>query len=262
MYQANSDVNSLADTILNEMRNVIPLTVAAVFLSAAVAMFLTGVDDLASVIGWSLILLTGTAAALLLTFSRQEVSAALQVAVSRGIHRGTRPSEMITMITMISDLSRRVGLVGLVDIRTTSTELREVCTLVAGAADELTIRLQLEKRRHIEKAAHKLVFSVLVFASVYAALLGALGSVVQFAHLEDLAMQTLESSWAGGLLPLITGVSLALFVVILIGRINVSHLREMVNLEIAYQGGAMILEDNNASRVQTRLTELLPPGMK
>ncbi len=262
MYQANSDFSSIADTILNEMRNVIPLVVAALFLSSAVAMFLTGVEDAALVIGSSVVVLTGTTAALLLTFARQEVSAALQVAVTRGIQRGTLPSEMITMITMLSDLSRRIGLVGLVDIRTSSSELREVCSLVAGAADELTIRMQLEKRRQVEKAAHKMVFSVLVLAAVYAAILGLLSSVVQFIRMSGLAVQPADGVWAVSLLPVICGFALALFVVVLIGRVNVSHLRELVNLEIAYQGGAMILEDNNAQRVRIRLSELLPPGMK
>lgn len=262
MYEVNSNVNSFADSVLNEMRNVIPLIVAAMFLTAAIAMFLTGVDDIASVIGSSLGVLTGTTAALLLTFSRQEVSAALKLVVSRGIQRGTHPGEMITMITMLSDLSRRVGLVGLIDIRTSSSEIREVCTLVAGAVDEMTIRMQLEKRRQVEAAAHKMVFSVLVFAGIFAVFLGMLGSVIQFTRLQGMTGAGSEFLWAYTLLPLICGFALALFASVLAGRVSVSHLREMVNLEIAYQGGAMILEDNNAQRVQARLSELLPPGMR
>jgi flagellar motor component MotA len=262
VYQTNAGVHSFADTFLNEMRNLIPLIIAAMLLMAACAMFLTGIDDIASVIAASLVVLTGTVAALLLTFSRQEVAAAMQAAITRGIQHRTAPSEMITMITMLSDLSRRVGLVGLVDIRTSSSELREVCALIAGAADEVTIRMQLEKRRIMEIAAHKMVFSVLVFAGVYAVVLGMLGSIVQFTRMQSGSGQLLESPIAISLLPLICGLSLALFVVILIGRINVAHLREMVSLEIAYQGGAMILEDNNAERVKMRLADLLPPGME
>jgi len=262
VYQADSDIDSLAEVLLKEMRNVVPLLIAALFLTAASAMFLTGVDDLMRVIGTAVVILTGTGAALLMTFSRQEVSAALQVTVSRGIQRGTQPSEMITMITMLSDLSRRVGLVGLVDIRTSSAELREVCALVAGAADEMTIRVQLEKRQQIEQAAHRMVVSVLIFAAIYAVILGATGSVIQFTHFQVTPGVNAEPTWTVSLLPLVSGLALSLFVAILVGRINVSHLREMVSLEIAYQGGAMILEDNNAQRVQIRLSELLPPGMR
>lgn len=262
MYQANSNVDSITEALLKEMRNVVPLLIAALFLTAAIAMFLTGVDDLFSVIGSSILVLTGTAAALLITFSRMEVSAALQATVSRGIQRGALPSEMITMITMLSDLSRRVGLVGLVDIRTSSSELREVCTLIAGAADEVSIRMQLEKRQQIENAAHKMVVNVLVFAGIYAIIIGATGSIVQFTHLNADSGQAVSASLAVSFLPLVCGFSLGLFVAILVGRVNVAHLRELVSLEIAYQGGAMILEDNNAQRVQMRLTELLPPGMR
>ena len=262
VYQANSDLDSITDALLKEMRNVVPLLIAALFLTAAIAMFLTGVDDMLSVIGSSVFVLTGTAAALLVTFSRREVSAALQATVSRGIQRGTLPAEMITMITMLSDLSRRVGLVGLVDIRTSSSELREVCALIAGAADEMTIRMQLEKRQQIENAAHKMVVNVLVFAGVFAVMLGATGSIVQFTHFSSTAGQGVEASWAVSMLPLVCGFALGLFIAILVGRVNVAHLRELVSLEIAYQGGVMILEDNNAQRVQMRLLELLPPGMR
>ncbi len=256
MYRTNSEVNFFADINFVEMRNIIPLTVAALLLTAAATMFLTGVEDLTSVVSFSFIVLLGTAAALLLTFSPQEVSAALYATVDRGIQRGATPSEMITMIAMLSDLSRRVGLIGLVDIRTSSKELHEVCSLLASAADEVTIRMQLEKRREVEVAAHRMFFSVLLFTAVYAVVIGVLVAVVQYARMQGMvAVGSFQPVVAHILLPAICGLTLALFVAILMGRMNVAHLREMVSLEVAYQGGAMILEDNNAQRVHARLTK-------
>ncbi|MDO6461041.1 hypothetical protein Q4485_10065 [Granulosicoccaceae sp. 1_MG-2023] len=252
---------SLAGNILNDMRHVLPLTAAALLITAAVAMFMTGVDDIVSVIGSSVAVLAATCAALFLTFSRREVAAALQMTVARGIQRGTSPSEMITMITMISDLSRRVGLVGLVDIRTSSPELREVCALVAGACDESVIRMQLDKRRRTEKAAHAMVSAVLFFTALYATLTGVLGSVLQYARSQAVDV-VVPASGSVAMLPLISGLALGLFAVVLLGRVRLAHMRELVSLEIAYSGGAMILEDNNAAHVRRRLTELLPPGME
>lgn len=252
---------SLAGSILNDMRHVIPLTAAALLITAAVAMFMTGVDDIVSVIGSSIAVLAATCAALFLTFSRREVAAALQATVVRGIQRGTPPSEMVTMITMISDLSRRVGLVGLVDIRTSSAELREVCALVAGASDESTIRMQLDKRRRTEEATHAMVSGVLLFSALYAVITGALGSVVQYARPQALGVAE-EMAGSVALLPLISGLALGLFAVVLLGRVRLAHMRELISLEIAYSGGAMILEDNNAEHVRRRLLELLPPGME
>lgn len=237
------------------------LTAAALLLTAAASMFLTGVDDLAYVLGASLTVLAGTAAGLLLTFSTGEVFAALYATVTRGIQRDSTPSEMITMIAMLSDLSRRVGLVGLVDIRTTSNELHEVCRLLASAADEMTIRLHLEKRRDVELATHKLFFSVLTFAAIYALTVGILASAVHYVSTSAL-IESGQASLSASLLPSVCGVILAFLIAILMGRMNIAHLREMVSLEIAYQGGAMILEDNNAELVHSRLTSLLPPGMK
>ncbi len=261
MYQSNSEVSFVADIKFTEMRNITLLTVAALLLIAAAAMFLTGVNDPPRVIGSSLVVLVGTAAALFLTFSIAEVHAALYATVTRGIRRDSTPSEMITMIAMLSDLSRRVGLMGLVDIRTSSKELHEVCRLLAGAADEMTIRMHMNKRREAEVTAHRMFSSVLIFAAIYALVIGILASVVHYMNAE-LLLGAGNTSVATSLLPAVCGVTLTLLISILMGRMNMAHLREMVSLQIAYQGGAMILEDNNAENVHLRLTGLLPPGMK
>ncbi len=261
MYPTNSEVRFVNDIKFTEMRNITLLTASALLLTAAAAMFLTGVNDPSLVIGSSLVVLVGTAAALLLTFSTAEVYSTLYATVTRGIQRDSTPTEMITMIAMLSDLSRRVGLVGLVDIRTSSKELHEVCRLLASAADEMTIRMHLHKRRDAELTTHKMFFSVMIFALIYALVIGLLTSVIHYMN----AVQSNEVESVSvivSMLPAVCGITLAFLISILMGRMNIAHLREMVSLEIAYQGGAMILEDNNAENVHLRLTSLLPPGMK
>jgi hypothetical protein len=49
---------------------------------------------------------------------------------------------------------------------------------------------------------------------------------------------------------------------ILIGRLRSAHLRELVITELAYRGGAMILDDNNVQRLRTRLALLVPAGLR
>ena len=64
------------------------------------------------------------------------------------------------------------------------------------------------------------------------------------------------------MLPAICGISLALLLTILIGRLRNVHQRELAAIDLAYQGAAIILEDNNVQRLKNRLLCLVPNGIR
>lgn len=71
-----------------------------------------------------------------------------------------------------------------------------------------------------------------------------------------------ENAISSVMLPAICGISLALLLTILIGRLRNVHQRELAAIDLAYQGAAIILEDNNVQRLKNRLLCLVPNGIR
>jgi hypothetical protein len=239
-----------------EVWQVIPLILAAALLTIGLAMFLSGTQNLGDVVQPVIVVFGGALAGLLLTFSTTHLSQALQLALMRGVRGGTAPAEMIRAMLKVCDVSRRDGLLGVAEIRSNSDQVEEVCFLIGQASDESTLRFALERRLASERLYHQMTCDVFLFTAVYAVLIGSLGTLLLY-------VSQSESGVLGTtFLPFVCGVSLAILMGILIGRLRAAHLRELVIAEIAYRGGAMILDDNNVQRLRNRLERLVPAGLR
>ncbi len=239
-----------------EIWQVIPLILAAALLSIGLAMFLSGTEDLVDVVQPVIVVFGGALAGLLLTFSPKHIGQSLQWALVRGIRGGTAPDAMIRAMLKICDVSRRDGLLGVADVRSNSPQLEEVCYLIGDAAEESTFRFALERRIAAENRNHQMSTDVFVFTAIYAVLIGMLGSLLLF-------VTPAEEVFNGAIaLPFICGISLAILICILIGRLRAAHLRELVIAEIAYRGASIILEDNNVQRLRSRLSLLASSGLQ
>ncbi len=247
-----------------DLLQVVPLVLAAVMLTVGLAMFLGGTVELMDVVRPVIVVFGGTLVALLVTFPVPQLVQALQIALARGVHGGNSPEEMIRAMMKICDISRRDGLLGVAEIRSSSWEVEQVCHLIGDAADDEAIRFGLERRQSAERLYSHMTADVFLFTAVYAILIGLLGSLIHFAAPGAVAAMdaAVGGSLGGAILPFVCGVSLAILMGILLGRLRSAHARELVSTEIAYRGATIILEDNNVQRLRARLSMLVPPGLR
>ncbi len=241
---------------------VIPLIAAAVMLTIGLSMFLGGTENLVDIVRPVIVVFGGTVVALLVTFPLSQLAQALQTALSRGIHGGSSPEEVIRAMMKICDISRRDGLLGVADVRSNSWEVEEACHLIGDAAEDTVIRFNLERRQAAERLYNQMSADTFLFTAAYAILIGLLGSLVHFAAPTATAGDGNAVHLGAALLPFVCGVSLAILMGILLGRLRAAHARALVACEIAYRGASIILEDNNVQRLRARLSGLVPPGLR
>lgn len=239
-----------------EVWQAIPLILAVALLTSGLAMVLSGTEELMDVVKPVIVVFGGVVAGLLLTFSTQQLAQSLQLAVLRGVRGGTAPEQMLRAMLKICEVSRRDGLQGVADVRSNSDQVDEVCFLIGQAAEESTIRFALERRMARENLQHRMTVDVFLFSSVFAVAIGTLHSLLLYVTRPD--ADVLGNTF----MPFVFGVSLAIVMSVLLGRLRASHLRELVMVEIAYRGAAMLLEDNNVQRLRGRLIMLVPPGLR
>lgn len=246
-----------------DLLQVISLVSAGALLTVGLALFLSGAENEADLVQPIIVVFGGTVVSLLATFPLQLLGLALQEAVNRGIRGGNSPVEMIRAMMKISDITRRDGLQSVAEVETNSRVLNLICNLVCDAAYEREIRSALDQQRSLETVYHKMLTDVFVLAGVYALLIGTLGSVIRYIANQSTVASGLSGYGPGELfLPFICGCSLALLISIMVGRLRVVHQRELVVLEVAYQGAIIVLEDNNVQRLRVRLAQLLPTGLR
>ena len=241
-----------------EIWQTLPLVLATVLLTVGLSMFLSDTVDLLDVARPVIVVFGGTLVALLVTFPVPQLVQTLETALLRGVHGGSSPAEMIRAMLAVCEISRRDGLLGVAEVRSSSGEVEEVCHLIGDAAEETIIRFRLERRLESERLYSRMTGDVLLFTAIYAVLSGLLGSLIFF-----VSPGAANASFTGAtVVPFVCGVSLAMILCILIGRLRAAHARELVSTEIAYRAASIILEDNDAQRLYARLVRLLPPGLR
>ena len=239
-----------------EALQIIPLILAAALLSIGLAMFLSGTTRPGDIVQPVIVVFGGTLVALLITFPTGQLLQALQSALTRGLRGGTEPGEMVRAMLKVCDICRRDGLLGVADIRSNSEQVEEVCHLIGDAATDAAIQFNLERRRSAERMVHQMSSDVYLYTAGYAVVMGLLGSLLRIVSDEPLVLSGVA------ILPFVCGVSLAMLMGILLGRLRSAHIREMIVVEIAYRAAAIILEDNNVQRLRGRLAMVVPPGLR
>ena len=273
-----------------ELQQIVPLMLGLIMLTVGLAMFLSGTTDGMALVQPCIVVFGGTTVAMLATFPVSHIGQALQVAFDRGILGGTSVDEMIRALLKVCDISRRDGLLGVAEVRTDSRLLGNVCELIGEAAEDQSIRIDNAEHRERESMFHQAYTDVFMFTAVYALMIGVIGSVLRavatwgdsasgiiaagsegLRNLNTDAAVTVAAQGVGVVdttpsllgavvLPAICGVSLALLLTILLGRLRHVHRREVAVIDLAYQGAAIILEDNNVQRLKNRLLWSMPHG--
>lgn len=239
-----------------EIWQVIPLVMAALLLTIGLAMFLSGTHNIGDVVRPVIVVFGGTLAAMLITFSTAQMSQALQTALLRGLRGGAMPLQMIKAMLKVCEISRRDGLLGVADVRSDATQVEEVCSLIGDASVEQDIRAALDRRLARERIFHSMTRDVFFHTAIYAVLMGMLGTLLLYVS------HDINEPIGPVFLPLVCGLSLAIMMSILLGRLRAAHMRELIISEIAFQAATIILDDNNVQRLYARLAPLVPVGMK
>ncbi|MEM9603672.1 MAG: hypothetical protein AAGA11_12475 [Pseudomonadota bacterium] len=181
---------------------------------------------------------------------------ALQCTVAR-VREGIRdPRDTLTHILMLTEHSRRNGLVGLADVEANWMPLQRVCKLVACAAEEH--RMRLEAASGIELARQRANHTVLPWFFLAAALAGT-GALAFVLSVVDAALSGATLVQSHSVAPLLVALlSLVLVVLPVCMRLVIAREREANCIQLAYEGGIQILQNNNVDAVFHRLVDLVP----
>jgi len=212
-----------------------------------------------------MIVVGGTTAATLLTFPFRDVLSAFRAAhtVFRSVK--TDPNDVVSTMLRLSHVSRRKGLLGLADVKTRSSFIKRVCSLMADAADEEIIRATLRTEIDSLKTRHFIQQDVFRRMAVYAPSFGMLGTLIgliqMLSQLHD--PSSIGPAMAVALLTTFYGSLLSTMIFLPIaGKLKARTLIEVINLEIAFEGAVSILEDNNALSVYEKLSAFIPKSMR
>ena len=293
MSVSNSEELAVRSAAPIEVQKIVPLLLGLAFMTVGLAMFLSGTTDGTALVQPCIVVFGGCTVALLATFRPGRIARALQVAVDRGLRGGTSTDEIIRALMKVCDISRRDGLLGVAEVRSDSGLINNVCELIGDAAEEPGIHHSQTTSRESESGFHKAHSDVFLFTAIYAVMIGVIGTVLRaVSTFSDASWQALntvqgasrqvdsqslanagnaaaqsyiplaENALSSVMLPAICGISLALLLTILIGRLRNVHQRELAAIDLAYQGAAIILEDNNVQRLKNRLLCLVPNGIR
>jgi chemotaxis protein MotA len=208
-----------------------------------------------------MIVLGGTMAATLLTFQFKDVLTAFRSAYFVFSSPKQDSQELINTMIKLGTISRRKGLLSLMDVKTNSPFLKRVCTLIADAADEDTLRSAMRTEIDSMQMRHYIVQDVFRKMAMYAPSFGMLGTLIGLIQMLSLlaSPDNLGPAMAVALLTTFYGtlLSTAIFLPIA-GKLRSRTLLEVMNFEIIFQGAVSILQDNNPLSVYEKLSSFVP----
>jgi len=203
----------------------------------------------------------GTMAATLLTFQFRDVLNAFKSAYFVFSSPKQDSQELINTMIKLGTISRRKGLLSLMDVKTSSPFLKRVCTLIADAADEETLRSAMRTEIESMQMRHFIVQDVFRKMAMYAPSFGMLGTLIGLIQMLSMLAtpDNLGPAMAIALLTTFYGtlLSTAIFLPIA-GKLRARTLLEVMNFEIIFQGAVSILQDNNPLSVYEKLSSFVP----
>ena len=212
-----------------------------------------------------MIVFGGTVAATLLTFRFKDVINAFKSAYLVFNSPNQDSQELINTMIKLGTISRRKGLLSLMEVKTNSPFLKRVCTLIADAADEETLRAAMRTEIESMKMRHFIVQDVFRKMALYAPSFGMLGTLIGLIQMLSLLAEpdTLGPAMAVALLTTFYGSLLSTVIFLPIaGKLRSRTMMEVMNFEIVYQGAISILQDNNPLSVYEKLSSFVPPKQR
>ena len=212
-----------------------------------------------------MIVVGGTLSATLLTFPLNDVLSAFKAAVFVFSSKQDNPNDMVSTMIDLCKLTRKEGLVGLSRTKTDHAFIAKACMLISDGADEkiisdtLTIEIDAMKERHF------IVQDVFTKMNAYAPAFGMIGTLIglvqMLANLADPA--SVGPAMGVALLTTFYGAVLAFMIFgPIAGKLKSITAKEVMNLQIIFDGASSITQDANPRMVYEKLSSYIPSSQR
>ena len=233
------------------------LIISAIFLGGSLLLFVN-LPGLMVVVG-------GTLAATLFNFPFGDIVTAFRAMLIVFIDKEEKPEEVVKVMIQLAEVCRKKGIMALQDVRSKNQVLRKACQMIADGAERemiantLVIEIDALRARHFIPQE---IFRKMGNISPAFGMLGTLIGLVQMlSNLEN--PETIGPAMSVALLTTFYGSLMAtMFFLPLSGKLKVRTAREVLILEIIFEGARSILESNNPLMVYEKLSSFLPPGTR
>ncbi len=212
-----------------------------------------------------MIVVGGTLSATLLTFPLNDVMSAFKAAVFVFSSKQDNPNDMVFTMIELCKITRKEGLVGLSKTKSDHAFITKACMLISDGADEkiisdtLTIEIDAMKERHF------IVQDVFTKMNAYAPAFGMIGTLIglvqMLANLADPA--SVGPAMGVALLTTFYGAVLAFMIFgPIAGKLKSITAKEVMNLQIIFDGASAITQDANPRMVYEKLSSYIPSSQR
>jgi len=210
-----------------------------------------------------MIVIGGTLAAILITFQFDDVKSACKAAIFVFSSRKLDANEVVATMVELCKVSRKQGLVALSRLEFESAFLKKACMLIADGAkedrDTLNIEIDSMKQRHAIQQ------DVFVKMAAYAPAFGMLGTLIGLVQmLQNLSdPDSVGPSMAVALLTTFYGSFFAFMICgPIAGKLKARTMKEVMSLEIMFEGATSIVKENNPMMVYEKLSSYIPTKLR
>ena len=212
-----------------------------------------------------MIVVGGTLSATLLTFPLNDVMSAFKAAVFVFSSKQDNPNDMVFTMIELCKITRKEGLVGLSKTKSDHAFVSKACMLISDGADEkiisdtLTIEIDAMKERHF------IVQDVFTKMNAYAPAFGMIGTLIglvqMLANLAD--PSSVGPAMGVALLTTFYGAVLAFMIFgPIAGKLKSITAKEVMNLQIIFDGASSITQDANPRMVYEKLSSYIPSSQR
>ena len=212
-----------------------------------------------------MIVVGGTLSATLLTFPLNDVMSAFKAAVFVFSSKQDNPNDMVFTMIELCKITRKEGLVGLSRTKTDHAFIAKACMLISDGAEESIITETLTIEIDAMKERHFIVQDVFTKMNAYAPAFGMIGTLIglvqMLANLADPA--SVGPAMGVALLTTFYGAVLAFMIFgPIAGKLKSITAKEVMNLQIIFDGASSITQDANPRMVYEKLSSYIPSSQR
>ena len=212
-----------------------------------------------------MIVVGGTLSATLLTFPLNDVLSAFKAAVFVFSSKQDNPNDMVFTMIELCKITRKEGLVGLSRTKTDHAFIAKACMLISDGAEESIITETLTIEIDAMKERHFIVQDVFTKMNAYAPAFGMIGTLIglvqMLANLADPA--SVGPAMGVALLTTFYGAVLAFMIFgPIAGKLKSITAKEVMNLQIIFDGASSITQDANPRMVYEKLSSYIPSSQR
>jgi chemotaxis protein MotA len=176
-----------------------------------------------------------------------------------------KPEDVVKLMIQLAEICRKKGIMVLQDVQSDNPVLRKACQMIADGAEKEMITNTLVIEIDSLRARHYIPQEVFRKMGNIAPAFGMLGTLIglvqMLSNLEN--PETIGPAMAVALLTTFYGSLLStMFFLPISGKLKARTAREVLLLEIIFEGARSILESNNPLLVYEKLSSFLPPARR